>query len=46
MAAPAQSGYALVLQGAGVGVLYLTVFAALRLHPLLPGAWPWRCWCW
>ncbi|MBS7662360.1 DUF2339 domain-containing protein [Pseudomonas lalucatii] len=30
-------GYALVLQGAGVGVLYLTVFAALRLHPLLPG---------
>ncbi|WPC05524.1 DUF2339 domain-containing protein [Pseudomonas benzenivorans] len=29
-------GYALVLQGAGVGVLYLTVFAAMRLHPLLP----------
>ncbi|WP_439860654.1 DUF2339 domain-containing protein [Pseudomonas sp. MBLB4136] len=29
-------GYALILQGAGVGVLYLTVFAAMRLHPLLP----------
>ncbi|NQD91350.1 DUF2339 domain-containing protein, partial [Pseudomonas sp. CrR25] len=28
-------GYALVLQGAGVAVLYLTVFAAMRLHPLL-----------
>jgi len=30
--------YALTLQGAGVGVLYLTIFAAMRLHPLLdPG---------
>jgi uncharacterized membrane protein len=28
-------GYALLLQGTGIGVLYLTVFAALRLHPLL-----------
>ncbi|WP_077044172.1 DUF2339 domain-containing protein [Pseudomonas sp. KK4] len=27
--------YALILQGAGVAVLYLTVFAAMRLHPLL-----------
>lgn len=27
--------YALMLQGAGVGVLYLTVFAAMKLHPLL-----------
>ena len=27
--------YALILQGAGIGVLYLTVFAAMRLHPLL-----------
>ncbi|VVP98175.1 hypothetical protein PS918_03902 [Pseudomonas fluorescens] len=27
--------YALMLQGAGVAVLYLTVFAAMRLHPLL-----------
>ncbi len=27
--------YALVLQGAGIAVLYLTVFAAMRLHPLL-----------
>jgi uncharacterized membrane protein len=29
-------GYALSLQGAGVGVLYLTLFAALRLYELLP----------
>lgn len=28
-------GYALVLQGTGIAVLYLTVFAAMRLHPLL-----------
>jgi uncharacterized membrane protein len=28
--------YALALQGAGVGVLYLTVFAAFRLYQLLP----------
>ncbi|CAM3249395.1 hypothetical protein BZK31_16405 [Pseudomonas floridensis] len=27
--------YALMLQGAGIGVLYLTVFAAMKLHPLL-----------
>ncbi|KRW58981.1 DUF2339 domain-containing protein [Pseudomonas sp. TTU2014-080ASC] len=27
--------YALMVQGAGVAVLYLTVFAAMRLHPLL-----------
>ncbi len=31
-------GYALVLQGGGVGVLYLTVFAATRLYGLLPPA--------
>jgi uncharacterized membrane protein len=31
-----REGYALMLQGAGVGVLYLTVFAALRLYRLLP----------
>ncbi len=31
-----RAGYALVLQGGGVGVLYLTVFAALRLYHLLP----------
>jgi uncharacterized membrane protein len=31
-------GYAMVLQGGGVGVLYLTVFAAFRLYALLtPG---------
>ncbi|MDE4917892.1 putative membrane protein [Cupriavidus metallidurans] len=29
-------GYALAVQGAGVGVLYLTVFAAARLYDLLP----------
>ncbi|MCW5626255.1 MAG: DUF2339 domain-containing protein, partial [Burkholderiales bacterium] len=31
-----RTGYAFALQGAGVGVLYLTVFAALRLYQLLP----------
>lgn len=30
-----RSGYALVLQGGGIGVLYLTIFAALRLYSLL-----------
>lgn len=29
-------GYGLMVQGAGIAVLYLTVFAAMRLHPLLP----------
>ncbi len=29
-------GYALMLQGGGVGILYLTVFAALRLYKLVP----------
>ena len=29
-------GYAMSLQGAGVGVLYLTIFAAFRLYALLP----------
>jgi uncharacterized membrane protein len=29
-------GYALSLQGGGVGLLYLTVFAAFRLYSLLP----------
>jgi len=29
-------GYAMVLQGGGVGVLYLTAFAAYRLYALLP----------
>lgn len=27
--------YALLMQGGGIAVLYLTVFAAMRLHPLL-----------
>ncbi|AZF08595.1 putative membrane protein [Pseudomonas sp. R2-37-08W] len=31
--------YGLMLQGTGIAVLYLTVFAAMRLHPLIdPGA--------
>lgn len=33
---PDRSGYALTLQGAGVAVLYLTVFAAFRLYQFLP----------
>lgn len=31
--------YALVMQGGGVGVLYLTLFAALQLYHLLPATW-------
>ncbi|MDB6063202.1 MAG: hypothetical protein JWM78_3305 [Verrucomicrobiaceae bacterium] len=31
-------GYGVTLQGAGIGVLYLTVFAALRLYALIPPA--------
>ncbi|ANJ67968.1 hypothetical protein A9404_11805 [Halothiobacillus diazotrophicus] len=30
------SGYALVLQGGGIGILYLVLFAAFRLYGLLP----------
>jgi uncharacterized membrane protein len=33
-----RAGYALALQGGAVGILYLTVFAALRLYELLPAA--------
>jgi uncharacterized membrane protein len=33
-----RSGYAFALQGGGVGILYLTVFAALRLYSILPAA--------
>lgn len=33
-----RSGYAETLQGGGIGILYLTVFAALRLYALLPPA--------
>src|SRR5690606_14737555 len=29
-------GYGLTLQGAGVGILYLTIFAAFRLYGLVP----------
>jgi uncharacterized membrane protein len=31
-----RAAYATILQGGGVGVLYLTVFAALRLYALVP----------
>jgi len=31
-----RTGYALALQGGGVGILYLTVFAALRIYAVLP----------
>lgn len=30
------AGYGLILQGAGIGLLYLTLLAAMKLHPLLP----------
>ena len=32
----ARPGYALIIQGGGIGVLYLTVFTAFRLFQLLP----------
>ena len=31
-----REGYALMLQGGGIGILYLTVFAGLRIFKLLP----------
>lgn len=33
-----EAGYGLVLQGGGIGALYLTVFAATKLYPLLSPA--------
>lgn len=33
----ARPGFGLALQGGGVGILYLTVFAAFRLYSLVPG---------
>jgi uncharacterized membrane protein len=33
-----RAGYALAIQGGAVGILYLTVFAALRLYAVLPAA--------
>jgi uncharacterized membrane protein len=33
-----RQGYALALQGGGVGLLYLIIFAALRLYHVLPAA--------
>jgi uncharacterized membrane protein len=32
----ARPGYALALQGGGIGVLYLTIFGAFRLYSLIP----------
>lgn len=31
-----QDNYGLILQGAGIGVMYLTTLAAMKLHPLIP----------
>lgn len=36
-------GYALILQGGGIGVLYLTLFAAFRIFQLLPAGWVFAC---
>jgi uncharacterized membrane protein len=36
ISAKKRQGYGLILQGGGVGILYLTVFAASRLYHLLP----------
>ncbi len=33
----AQSAYGMALQGAGIGILYLSIFGAFRFHQLLPG---------
>ncbi|HEY6621584.1 MAG TPA: DUF2339 domain-containing protein [Steroidobacteraceae bacterium] len=33
-----RGGYALALQGGGVGILYLVIFAALRLYHILPAS--------
>lgn len=33
-----RADYALMLQGGGIGILYLTVFAGLRLYQLIPSA--------
>jgi uncharacterized membrane protein len=33
-----RAGYALAIEGGGVGILYLTVFAAMRIYGLLPPA--------
>jgi len=35
---PRRGAYGLVLQGGGIGVLYLTVFAATKLYGLLPAS--------
>lgn len=31
-----QDNYGLILQGTGIAILYLTPFAAMKLHPLIP----------
>ncbi|WP_171161382.1 DUF2339 domain-containing protein [Usitatibacter palustris] len=33
-----RTGYALTLQGAGIGILYLAVYGAFRLHEMIPAA--------
>ncbi|MBN1379949.1 MAG: DUF2339 domain-containing protein [Gammaproteobacteria bacterium] len=38
-----RTGYALALQGGGIGVLYLTLFAAFRVFHLLPAGWVFIC---
>ncbi len=38
-----RTGYALVLQGGGIGVLYLTLFTAFRVFQLLPAGWVFAC---
>ena len=34
----ARAAYAMIVQGGGIGVLYLTVFAAMKLYQLIPPA--------
>lgn len=41
-----RAAYGLILQGTGIAVLYLTIFAAMRLHPLISPARRWPCWWW
>nr|WP_314900744.1 DUF2339 domain-containing protein [uncultured Deefgea sp.] len=31
-----KSGYALIMQGGGIGILYMTIFGALKLYQLVP----------
>ena len=40
-----RNGYGLLLQGAAVGILYLTVFGAFRIYHLLPGGFAFAAMC-